>query len=190
MTVVRQASRPRFLQGARLYLAPLDDADLDGPYPAWLNDEQVCRGNSHHVYPYSRAQAAEYIRAGSKAAGELVLAIRLNDGDKHIGNIALSRIHPIYRSAEFSILLGDAEEWGRGYGREAAELLLRHGFLTLNLNRIACGTFATNEGMCRLARALGMQQEGVRRRAAFKDGASVDVIEFGLLRDEFAGGRP
>jgi RimJ/RimL family protein N-acetyltransferase len=187
--LTREAARPRFLQGARLYLSPLEEADLAGPYPAWLNDETACRGNSHHVFPYSLAQAAAYVRSVSQARDELVLAIVLNDADTHIGNVALSRIHPVYRSAEFSILLGDTREWGKGYGREAAELLFRHGFSALNLHRIACGTFASNDGMHRLARSLGMTQEGVRRAAAYKDGNYVDIVEFGILRDEFERGR-
>jgi RimJ/RimL family protein N-acetyltransferase len=182
--VAPDAAPLRFLQGARLYLRPLEDADVSGPYPSWLNDELVCRGNSHHVFPYSLAQASDYVRrAASQEA--VVLAIVLNDGQKHIGNIALTRIHPVYRSAEFSILLGDAEEWGKGYAREAAALLIRHGFGALNLHRIACGTFATNAAMRRLALSLGMKEEGIRRQAAYKDGRYVDVLEFGLLREEF-----
>jgi RimJ/RimL family protein N-acetyltransferase len=32
---------------------------------------------------------------------------------------------------------------------------------------------------------LAMRQEGVRRQAYFKGGKFVDVIEFGVLREEF-----
>lgn len=124
------------------------------------------------------------------ARDELVLAVVLDDGQRHIGNIALNRIHPIYRSAEFAILLGDSAEWGKGYGLEAGRLVVAHGFSALNLHRIACGTLATNLGMQRLATALGMKQEGIRRAAAFKDGTYVDIIEYGLLRDEFDRPRP
>jgi len=180
-----QRSGPPFLEGPRLCLRALNEHDVDGPYLQWLNDERVCRGNSHHRFPYTREQAIEYVRRASDAGSDLVLAMVLREGDKHIGNIALAGLHPIYRSADFTILLGDAAEWGKGYGREAGELLLRHGFGALNLARVSCGTFATNAGMIGLARSLGMRQEGVRRQAAFKDGAYVDVIEFGILRDEF-----
>ena len=187
-SLMRAHSRPRFLQGPRLYLSPLEETDLAGPYPAWLNDELACKGNSHHVYPYPVAKAADFLRSISQTSEELVLAIVLNESDKHIGNVALSRIHPVYRTAEFAILLGDTEEWGKGYGREAASLLVGHAFSALNLRRIACGTFATNAAMCALALALGMRQEGVRRQAAYKDGAYVDVVEFGVLRQEFEAG--
>lgn len=173
-----------FLNGERLYLRALRESDADGAYPGWLNDAQTCAGNSHGVYPYSREEALEYIRRTRGDRNNLVLAVVLRDGDRHIGNVALQAIHPVYRSAELAILLGDPASRGQGLGLEAARLLCRHGFAALDLRRIACGTFAGNLGMIRLAEALGMQREGVRRQAAYKAGEYLDVIEFGLLRDE------
>jgi RimJ/RimL family protein N-acetyltransferase len=174
-----------------LYLRALSAADVDGPYLGWLNDAEVCRGNSHHVYPYSRLNALQYVeQIGGAAASQIVLAIVLNARDRHIGNIALSRIHPVYRSAEFSILLGDRDEWGKGYALEASRLIVRHGFRALNLRRIECGTFASNVAMRKLAAALGMREEGCRRQAAFKDGRYEDVVEFGILDSEFETGAP
>jgi len=99
--------------------------------------------------------------------------------------VALQRIDPIARSAEFAIVIGEREAWGKGVGKEAGRLICQHGFSVLNLNRIHCGTFETNEAMRRLAVDLGMREEGRRREAAFKDGRFVDVVEFGVLRAEF-----
>jgi len=178
-------SQPKFLEGDRLYLRSLSEGDADGPYTGWLNDAVVSQGTSHHVYPYSKQQAIEYIQRAASTQTALILAIVLKEGDRHIGNIALQQINWIHRSAEFAILLGDTEQWGRGCGLEAGHLLLRHGFMTLNLNRIGCATFETNVGMRKLAGALGMIEEGVRRQAAYKDGRYLDVVEYGLLRAEF-----
>jgi len=176
---------PKFIEGDRLYLRPLSEHDADGPYPSWLNDEIVCQGNSHHVYPYSKKQAIDYIQNATSTDQELILAIVLKEGGLHIGNIALQRINWIYRSAEFTILLGDKSQWGKGYGLEAGRLLIKHGFSALNLNRIECATFETNVAMKKLALALGMGEEGVRRQAAYKDGQYLDIVDFGILREEF-----
>jgi RimJ/RimL family protein N-acetyltransferase len=174
-----------FLVGQRLYLRALVPADADGSYVQWFNDADVCGGNSHHVFPYSREAAAGYIQRSVVSRDELVLAIVQRADHRHIGNIALQAIHPIYRSAELSIVIGDRAAWGQGYGEEASRLLLDHGFRALNLHRVGCGTFATNVAMQRLARGLGMKEEGCRRRAAFKDGRFVDIIEFGIMADEY-----
>jgi len=174
-----------FLTGERVYLRPLELGDCEGPYLDWFNDEEVCRGNRHHTFPYTPEKAREYVKMTRTSDEELVLAIVEKARDAHIGNIALQQIHPVYRSAEFSIVIGAKEAWGKGYGSEAGALLLDHGFSRLNLHRVGCGTFATNTAMQGLALSLGMKEEGRRRDAAFVAGKYVDVIEYGVLRDEY-----
>jgi RimJ/RimL family protein N-acetyltransferase len=178
-----------FLRGQRIDLRALLETDADGPYAGWFNDAETCRGNSHHVRPYSPDDARRYIRETAADPAVLVLAIVQRDDGRHIGNIALQRIHPVHRTAELAIVVGERDAWGRGYATEAARLLCDHGFDALNLHRIGCGTFAGNAGMRRLAERLGMREEGVRRQAAYKDGAYVDVVEYGVLREEYLAAR-
>jgi [ribosomal protein S5]-alanine N-acetyltransferase len=186
--VFHMLPKTAFLIGQRLYLRALEENDADGAYVGWFNNAEVCAGNSHHVFPFTRDAALEYIRRAGQRTDSLILAIVLKENDRHVGNIALQDIHPINGSAELSILLGEREAWGAGYACEAARLLLAHGFTELNLRRVGCGTFAGNEPMLKLALRLGMKEEGRRRQAAFKAGRYHDVVEFGLLRDEFDQG--
>lgn len=174
-----------FIVTERLYLRPLEFDGDDAKYYKWLNDEEVCKNNSHHVFPYTRDEAINYIAnlAGSKE--NLVLAAILKTGDIHIGNLGLLRIDFKNQNAELALLFGEREYWFQGYGNEAAVALLKHGFEELNLHRIYSNTFAENIAMRKLAGSLAMRQEGVRREAYFKSGKFVDVIEFGVLREEF-----
>jgi [ribosomal protein S5]-alanine N-acetyltransferase len=174
-----------FLNGSRVYLRALLESDADGAYVGWFNDAEVCRGNSHHVFPYTREGALAYIKHAGQTRDSLILAVVVREGHRHIGNIALQNIHAVNRSAELSVVIGERDVWGEGYAHEAAALIVAHGFAALNLERIGCGTFAGNAAMQKLALRLGMKEEGRRRRAAFKDGRYQDVVEFGLLRDEF-----
>ncbi len=174
-----------FLSGEHLYLRPLVASDAEGPYVSWFNDAEVCEGNSHHVFPYSTDAALSYIHYAGETRDSVVLAIVLVEGDRHIGNISLQSIHPINRTAEFTVVIGDKTAWGKGYAKEAARLICDHGFYSLNLHRIGCGTFENNEGMKRLAAYLGMKEEGLRREAVFKNGSYLNVIEYGVLRSEY-----
>jgi ribosomal-protein-alanine N-acetyltransferase len=174
-----------FLRGKRIYLRYLIDEDAKGPYLSWFNDESVCYGNSHHVFPFTQEMALRYIQQSHITSEELVLAIIVSETQAHIGNIALQQIHPIYHSAEFSIVIGDKDYWNKGYGKEAGKLLCDHGFERLNLHRIYCGTFDNNEGMKQLALSLGMTKEGTRKEAAFTQGRYVDVIEYGMTKKDY-----
>jgi RimJ/RimL family protein N-acetyltransferase len=174
-----------FLSGEKIFLRELRESDAQGAYPSWFNDEEVCRANSHHVFPYSQVQALQYIRENQGTDRRLVLAIIRREDAAHIGNIALDCLNHINRSAELTIIIGDKTAWGKGYGKEAARLLCDHGFQVLNLNRIAAGTFESNIAFRRVAEHLGMVEEGRRRQGAYKLGRYVDVIEFGVLRTEY-----
>ena len=175
----------QFLIGKRIYLRPLTFKDLDGNYISWLNDADVCKNNSHHIFPYTRDLAQDYIQKAYVSKDKLVLAVSLKENDMHVGNISLLRIDFMSQNAEFTILLGEKKHWGKGLAKEAAFLILKHGFNALNLHRIYCGTFHENTGMQKLAIYLGMKKEGVRRKAFFKNGKFVDIVEFGVLKHEF-----
>jgi len=175
-----------FLEGDLIALRPLTLADVEGPYVSWLNDPEVCAHNSHHVYPYTPAQAKGYIESVSRDEHNLVLAIVAKDSGKHIGNISLQKIDLIARNAEYAILVGDRDYWGKGVANEASRLILAHGFTALNLHRIHCGTSVENIAMQKLAGKLGFKEEGRRRDAHFKNGSYCDIVEYGILSTEFS----
>jgi len=171
--------------GNRVYLRGLDESDLEGHYFDWFDDQEVCKGNSHGYFPNNPQRMASYLKRVYDDSSLLVLAIVTKENDIHIGNISLQNIDWISRSAEYAILLGEKEFWGKGLAKEASDLLLYHGFVRLNLFRIYCGTFDNNIAMQKLADYMGMKKEGLRRKASFKGGLYRDVIEYGILRDEY-----
>lgn len=174
-----------FLEAKRVYLRPLEEKDIEGNYISWLNDAEVNMYNSHHVYPYSLEEGRAYIKKSQKDKGNLVLAIVTKRGNAHIGNISLQRIDYVSRSSEFAILLGEKKYWNKGYSKEASKLLLAHGFNALGLLRIHCGISSKNLSMQKLALSLGMTLEGRRRKALFKGGQFIDILEYGILVSEF-----
>jgi ribosomal-protein-alanine N-acetyltransferase len=167
----------------KYFVRALEERDLEGPYPTWFQDQEVCKYNSHGKFPKN----ADYFRAFYAALNgedEVVWAL-CHATDGHIGNLSLQAISLIDRNAEFAVILGDKRHWGKGIGFAAAGQLLRHGFEKLNLTRVYCGTAATNEPMRNLALRLGMMQEGVRRKHMYLEGQWVDMVEYGVLKDEF-----
>lgn len=178
-------NRDFFLQGTTIYLRDLRLEDINGNYRYWLNDQEVVYFNSHGRFPESPEKLKHYIQGIQSSSDSLVLAIIDQVTSQHIGNISLQRIHWIDRSAEIAFLLGEKSFQGRGVMYEAGSILIRHGFQTLNLHRIHCGTSSENIRMQKLAIKLGMIQEGVRREALYKNGKYLDMIEYGILRSEY-----
>ncbi|MDR0870842.1 MAG: GNAT family N-acetyltransferase [Planctomycetaceae bacterium] len=174
-----------FLVGDLVYLRPLRYEDLDGNYVHWLNDPEVCRYNRHHVLPYTREQGEEYIRHARSTKDELILAIVVKETEQHIGNIALTNIDRYNQRAEYTVLIGEPATGKKGYAKEAAVLLFRHGFFDLNLRRIY-GAALEDHTMANIAAPLlGMKQEGILREAIFCNGKFNNLIYYGILKDEF-----
>ena len=165
------------------YVRQLKESDIDGAYPSWFDNQEVCKYNSHGKFFKTRAYFLEYITK-LNTENNIVWAI-CHVVDGHIGNVSLQEICVINRTAEFAILLGDKKHWGKGVGLQVGKKIIFHGFYKLNLERIYCGTAATNEGMKKLAISLGMALEGRRRLQLFLEGVRVDMIEYGILRTEF-----
>ena len=177
--------RHPFLSSKRLEFYPLDASFLSERYISWLNDEEVCRYNRHHIYPYTLEQAQNYIQNVTQNASEIVLAIVEKASRLHIGNVALQKIDLINRNADISILIGDKSSWGNAYAAEAMRTLMAHGFEQLNLHRIYCGTSSDNQAMQKVAKNLGMKEEGRRREVILRHSVYYDQIDYGILKEEF-----
>jgi RimJ/RimL family protein N-acetyltransferase len=87
-------------------------------------------------------------------------------------------------------MLGEPEEWGKGYGSEATRLVLRYAFETLNLNRVWLHVYEYNERGLRAYEKAGFRREGRLRQEMFRDGRYWDTIVMGILRDEWLAARP
>ena len=169
----------------RLFLRGVSKNDIQGNYFHWFDDQEVCKYNSHGLFPNTVAAMESFLDSLATSQSAVVWAMIEKKSKTHIGNISLQEINWINRTAEFAIIIGEKQFWGKGIAVEASKILLFHGFQKLDLHRIYCGTAENNEGMKKLALKIGMSEEGRRRKALFLNGQYQDLIEYGILREEF-----
>jgi len=74
---------------------------------------------------------------------------------------------------------------GKGYGSEAIKWVLRWGFNYANLHKIEIGAFAHNTGAIQLYERLGFVLEARKRDWLFLNGKYWDLVELGMLEDEW-----
>jgi len=173
-----------FLRGDQVSLRILNEKDIDGNYAGWLNDPEITAYNSHGRFPMTIDKLKEFVKYAYGSNSSLVFAVIDNNNNEHIGNISLQSISWVDRNAEIAFLLGEKKYWGKGVMYEAGKLLIDHGFNSLNLHRIHCGTSSENVGMQRLAEKLGMIREGARKEAIYKNGQYYDIVEFGIINSK------
>lgn len=104
-----------------------------------------------------------------------------------VGQMHLSQI--VWGSARS----GQAGYWvardaaGQGIAPTALAALVDHAFLALGLHRVTAYVQPDNVASLSVLGKLGFQDEGLRRRALFVDGAWRDHRSFAIIADDLAG---
>ena len=172
-----------FLQGERVYLSPIQAGDAS-LYARWLNDADTRRHLTMYR-PITLAQEEEWVRGVGGRENDIVLAARLTDGDRLLGNVGLHGIPSVHRSAEFGIFVGPTELRGKGYGTEMTALTLKYGFEELGLHRIWLRVYAFNEAGIRAYAGGGFKEEGRYRSAYWHGDRWHDVVLMSILAEEY-----
>lgn len=121
-----------------------------------------------------------------KAANRFHFAVRTKSDDRLVGFVTLEGIEWNHGTGHLALGLGDPQDHGRGYGREALALILRYAFAELNLYRLSATTFEYNARAQQFLEKAGFQLEVRRRQVIHRDGKRWDALKYGLLRDEWA----
>lgn len=157
----------------------------------WITDPQATRYlGARFIHPQTWEQTESWLRSllsGDVGGEHLVVADRgtLN----YLGQIDLQSIDALNRSAEMALVICP-QYWGKGAGREAVQLMLRHAFWHLNLNRVHLKVFADNTRAVRLYEQAGFVREGLLRQDAFLEGRYRDTLLMSMLLEEYLAAHP
>ncbi len=171
------------LFGQHIRLAPLRAEDSETLF-GWINDRPLTIYSAAY-HPVDDLSHQSWFGAVTKKSSVAIFAIRRVSDDALIGTCQLHSIHPVFRSAEMQIRIGNTGDQSKGCGTEAVRLLLSHAFRDLNLQRVDLHVLASNARAIRVYEKCGFQREGVKRRAAWIDNAWHDLIIMSILREEW-----
>lgn len=178
----------KFMSSSRVYLRPVEKEDLSKFY-LWYNDPEI-RGLTGEVLPTSPAGAQAYLeKLQSDDPSRVWFSIVLHENDQLIGETGLLRMFPAWRQTDMSIILGEKSAWGKGYGREAMELMLDYAFGYLNFHRVSIGVVGSNVRALRFYEQVGFQREGVLRDGYYFDHRYQDFVMMSLLEGEYRSAR-
>ncbi|MCX7918742.1 MAG: GNAT family N-acetyltransferase [bacterium] len=172
-----------FIVGEKVYLRPVELDDL----------ELFCRCANHPdarysffiAFPSNRVRQEEFIRSLYKEKELIFFTIVIKESDIPIGHTAFHRIDWVSRVATYGIIIGDSRYWGKGYGSEVTQLMVKYGFETLGLNRIQLHVWKDNIAGIKAYERAGFKQEGLLRQAMFHEGHFCDFYIMSILREEY-----
>jgi RimJ/RimL family protein N-acetyltransferase len=183
MATKKNSSQQEPLIGRRVYLRPFSKNDL--PYvQKWYSDPEI-RELTGEVAPMSHAEAEKWYKELLADEERVWFVIVLKKGDRIIGEAGLLRMFEPWRCTDMSIIIGEKDAWGKGYGTEAGRLLLDYAFKRLGFHRVSVGVVAFNEQALRFWEGLGFKREGVERDGYYCNDKYSDFVMMGILEDEY-----
>ena len=175
-----------FIKGTLVNLVVLTEEIVEKTnWYNWFNDEDTTANMQQHYFPNTKAIQLEFFKSEiEKSDTKLQLGVVLIDNNLFCGVISLNNIDYINRCCEISAIMGEKSSRKIQYFIEAAKLIIKHGFNTLNMNRIYSGTIAKeiDELLCK---TLGFKHEGISRQAIFKSGKYYDIHYHSLIKQDY-----
>ena len=154
----------------------------------WENDLELSVLTGDPVHPLSPEGVGglyEQYTKNDPAHASFVIYERATR--RPIGTIGLPAINHAHRTAELGVGIGEHDCWGKGYGSEAARLILDYAFTVLGLHNVMLRVFSYNERAIRAYRKVGFREIGRRRQAQRVGGQAYDVVYMDCLATEFGG---
>ncbi|GAB4417789.1 MAG: GNAT family protein [Anaerolineales bacterium] len=175
-------------KGKLIQLRAVDPETISKATAQWgRNSEYMRMLDSDPPRLYSARASKEWIKKELEKNGKdsFFFAIHALEDDRLLGHVGLDITTWNNRDAFAGIGIGEREFWGKGYGTEAMQLLLRYAFIELNLNRVTLNVFEYNQRAVRAYKKAGFRIEGRQRQAMIREGRRWDVLYMGILRNEW-----
>lgn len=109
----------------------------------------------------------------------------INCDNVDVGLASISNINPTHRRCDWAYYLGSASVRGKGIGKNIELNVLDYVFGSLKLNKLCGEIYLANEMVIGIHKKYGSRIEGTRRQHIFKDGRFHDVVEMGILREDW-----
>ncbi len=165
--------------GPTVSLCPFDRSHLDKTRE-WVNHPEISRLLGRAL-PVSDFEHERWFTGLQGQPDSVYFAVETNADQRHIGNVWLCNIEWRHRKAELRVLIGDAENLGRGLGSEAITLMCSYASQQLNLHRVYAYVLGTNPRALRAFQKAGFAIEGVLKEDRWDGGRYIDAYVLGRI---------
>ena len=146
-----------WIRGKKILLRPMTEEDTEN-IVRWRNEAFV-RKNFIYQKPFT-AEGHKQWTETMVDTGRVIQFIICTMEKKPVGSVYLRDIDRVHNKAEYGIFIGEEEALSKGYGSEAAELMIRYAFEELHLHKLYLRVLAGNERARKSYEKAGFVQEG------------------------------
>lgn len=164
-----------------VYLRPITEDDTNNIIQ-WRNSEHV---RKYFIYQeeFTREGHLEWIETKIKTGNVIQFMIVLRKTNKTIGSVYLRDVNRIQRKAEYGIFIGEDEK-GKGYGTQAARLMIKYAFEDMHLHKLYLRVFADNVRAISSYKKAGFYQEGLFIDDVYVQDAYRDIVWMAIINSK------
>ncbi|MCL1820197.1 MAG: GNAT family N-acetyltransferase [Oscillospiraceae bacterium] len=173
------------LHGKNITLRPLREEDA-AFFAHWYNEPEVMFECGFHE-PTTLEAELKRIKEPENNDEDWYAIVDSKTG-RLIGETGLLRMWPHWFCTDMSMIIPNPNDQGKGYGTEAAHIMLDRIFNHYNLNRVSIGVVGLNTQALKYWERLGFIKEGIQEQGYFYNGEYSDFIMMRILKSEYNGG--
>ncbi len=163
-------------QGDLVRLVPLDEDRHFENVVRWINDPEITQWLLVGDFPLTKIAEREWFARSSKAGSDnVVFAIETLDG-RHIGTSGIHFIDFRHGTCMTGSLIGEKDEWGKGFGTDASRVRAAYCFEVLGLRMLYTAYLDGNESSRRMSEKNGYREYGRAPQKYWKRGQYRDEV--------------
>jgi RimJ/RimL family protein N-acetyltransferase len=168
-----------------LYLSDIEEDDMFYLYQ-WFSDSEFLKYYDYYPpIPQTKDEVDKTFKNYKEKKESKVFGIKMSQDNYIIGIAGFDDIIFENNVATLFIGIGNSALRGRGYGKEAMNLLLNYGFNHMKLHRIQLNVLEFNLSAINLYEKSGFKKEGVFREFVLRDNKRYNLLLYGLLKNEW-----
>ncbi len=174
------------LRTQNLILRPFEISDAANVQKL-AGDIRIADTTLNIPHPYEDGMAEVFIAEVKQRHADEVsfeAAIELKTLNQLIGAIGLINISKRYQTAELGYWIGK-DYWNKGYGSEAAKMMVDFAFSNLRLHKVYACHFNRNKASARIMKKIGMKYEGTFKEHVRKWDHFEDLVYRAILNPEW-----
>lgn len=163
------------IKGEKIYLRPIIKEDIT-VLNEWKNDEETYKNLGGGFMPTSIDQQIKWLESMIDISGNNKRFIICDNENMPLGMVGLYGINWIHRTSEIGIYIGNKDAKGKGYGKEACELIEKFAKDYLNLRKIKLNVVFENKIALNMWETLGYEKVGELIKERFIKGEYKNLV--------------
>ena len=170
------------MEDGRIYLRLMTAEDTENIIK-WRNSD-VVRKQFIYQKEFTVESHENWIKTMIETGKAAQMMIVLNEGDRAIGSVYVRDIDLEHKKAEYGIFIGETDCLGKGYGTEAAELMIEYAFDFLGIHKLMLRVYAENERAIKSYEKAGFKKEAYLKDDVYVQEKFRDIVLMAVINQE------